>query len=64
MAEVFDEMDVFIGALAIDGAHELPFFAAAGLELSDGMFAEDGGLFPPFCVLFEKFEDVFGRRRH
>ena len=60
MPQVFDEAGVLFGALAIDGAHEMPFFAAAGLELSDGLFAEDGGLFPPFCVLLEKFENVIG----
>jgi hypothetical protein len=60
LTQVLDKVSVISGALAIDGAHELPFIAAAGLQLSDGLFAEDGGLFPPFCVLFEKFENAFG----
>ena len=57
LAQLIDYLHVPLGALAVDGAHQLPFFLCTQTVVCRDLLARERSLFPPACVLFEQFKN-------
>lgn len=57
LTQLIDYLHVPLRALAIDGAHQLPFFLCAETVVCRDLLTRERSLFPPACVLFEQFKD-------
>ena len=56
LAQLIDYLHVPLRTLAVDSAHQLPFFLCTQTVVSRD-FARERSLFPPACVLFEQFKN-------
>ena len=57
LAQLIDYLHVPLRALAVDGAHQLPFFLCTQTVVCRDLLARERSLFPPACVLFEQFKN-------